>query len=178
MDLAKLLDSSMNNALSISDDVITALSDSTLVDALMGAGGFFATAKEFIANLKSLTTGGQVAPGYTAPVATTTGDDVFIPASGGNVISGAFGSFELNPKDDILAMPNARDAISNQDAPNARDAISNQGSITNNITTQGGTDTAALIAALQAMSFHVTNTFDGDKIQSQLTIRQGQRLNA
>jgi len=28
------------------------------------------------------------------------------------------------------------------------------------------------------MSFHVTNTFDGDKIQSQLTIRQGQRLNA
>ena len=109
--------------------------------------------------------GGQVAPGYTGPVSDVK-NDVFIPASGGNVISGAFGSFELNPKDDILAMPNARDAISNQ------------GSTTSNITTQGGTDTAALIAALQAMSFHVTNTFDGDKIQSQLTIRQGQRLNA
>jgi hypothetical protein len=168
MDLAKLLDSSMNNALSISDDVITALNKSTIVDALMGAGGFFATTKAFFETLKNLNAGGQVAPGYTGPVATTstTVNDVFIPASGGNVISGAFGSFELNPKDDILAMPNARDAISNQ------------GSTTTNNTTPGGTDTAALIAALQAMSFHVTNTFDGDKIQSQLTIRQGQRLNA
>jgi len=180
MDLADKLDSSMNNALSISDDVIKALKDSTIVDALMGAGGFFATTKEFFNNLKTLGAGGQVAPGYTGPVATTTptGNDVFIPASGGNVISGAFGSFELNPKDDILAMPNARDAISNQDTPTARETAPNQGSVTNNITTQGGTDTAALIAALQAMSFHVTNTFDGDKIQSQLTIRQGQRLNA
>lgn len=165
MELATLMDSSMNSALGMSDKVITALNDSTLVDALMGAGGFFATAKEFIANLKSLTDGGKIARGYTATDVDVKGD-VFIPASGGNVISGAFGSFELNPKDDILAMPNARDAISNQ------------GSTTSNITTQGGTDTAALIAALQAMSFHVTNTFDGDKIQSQLTIRQGQRLNA
>ena len=114
--------------------------------------------------------------------------DIFIPAGDNNVITGPLGSFSLDPKDDIIAMPNVRDAISNQGAPNAkddilampnaRDAISNQGTITNNITTQGGTDTAALIAALQGMSFHVTNTFDGDKIQSQLTIRQGQRLNA
>ena len=165
MDLADKLDASMTGALSISDKVITALNKSTIVDALMGAGGFFTTAQAFFDNLKNLSAGGQVAPGYTGPVSDVK-NDVFIPASGGNVISGAFGSFELNPKDDILAMPNARDAISNQ------------GSTTSNITTQGGTDTAALIAALQAMSFHVTNTFDGDKIQSQLTIRQGQRLNA
>ena len=165
MDLADKLDASMTGALSISDKVITALNKSTIVDALMGAGGFFTTAQAFFDNLSKLSAGGQVAPGYTGPVSDVK-HDVFIPASGGNVISGAFGSFELNPKDDILAMPNARDAISNQ------------GSTTSNITTQGGTDTAALIAALQAMSFHVTNTFDGDKIQSQLTIRQGQRLNA
>lgn len=165
MELATLMDFSMNSALGMSDKVITALNDSTLVDALTGAGGFFATAKEFIDNLKSLGAGGKIARGYTA-TDLKDGEDIFIPASGGNVISGAFGSFELNPKDDILAMPNARDAISNQ------------GSTTSNITTQGGTDTAALVAALQAMSFHVTNTFDGDKIQSQLTIRQGQRLNA
>ena len=62
--------------------------------------------------------------------------------------------------------------------PNAKEALANQGSTTPNNTTPSGTDTAALIAALQGMSFHVTNTFDGDKIQSQLTIRQGQRLNA
>jgi len=165
MDLATLMDSSMNNAMGMSDKVITALNKSTIVDALMGAGGFFTTAKEFFDNLKTLGVGGKIARGYTSTEVVDK-DDVFIPASGGNVISGAFGSFELNPKDDILAMPNARDAISNQ------------GSTTSNITTQGGTDTAALIAALQAMSFHVTNTFDGDKIQSQLTIRQGQRLNA
>ena len=93
-------------------------------------------------------------------------EDIFIPAGGNNVITGPLGSFSLDPKDDIIAMPNARDAISNQS------------STTPNNTTPGGTDTAALIAALQGMSFHVTNTFDGDKIQSQLTIRQGQRLNA
>jgi hypothetical protein len=52
--------------------------------------------------------------------------------------------------------------------PNARSAVASK----------RGSDTAAIVAALQAMSFHVTNIFDGDKIQSQLTIRQGQRLNA
>lgn len=92
--------------------------------------------------------------------------DIFIPAGDNNVITGPLGSFSLDPKDDILAMPNAREALANQ------------GSTTPNNTTPSGTDTAALIAALQGMSFHVTNTFDGDKIQSQLTIRQGQRLNA
>ena len=83
-----------------------------------------------------------------------------------NVVSGPLGSFELDPKDDILAMPNARDALANNSATTYASAPA------------GGSDTAALIAALQGMSFHVTNTFDGDKIQSQLTIRQGQRLNA
>jgi hypothetical protein len=44
-------------------------------------------------------------------------------------------------------------------------------------TAGGGSDASALIAALQGMSFHVTNVFDGDKIQSNLSIRQGQALN-
>ena len=82
-------------------------------------------------------------------------DDIFIPAGGSNVISGPLGSFELNPKDDIIAMPNARNALANK----------------------GGGDVNAIIAALNGMSFHVTNIFDGDKIQSSLQIRQGQRLN-
>ena len=140
-----------------------ALTDSSVIKALMGAGGFIATLEAFINGLKTTASEG---PGVVTPVATTTKGDVFIPANGGNVISGAFGSFELNPKDDILAMPNARDALANNSATTYESAPS------------GGTDTAALIAALQGMSFHVTNTFDGDKIQSQLTIRQGQRLNA
>jgi hypothetical protein len=159
--LADGLTKSMDSALKLSGQVVTALGDSTIVNALMGAGGFLNTLNAFKASFTTVPTEG---PGI-APVVSEK-KDVFIPATGGNVISGAFGSFELDPRDDILAMPNARDAISNQ------------GSTTSNITTQGGTDTAALIAALQAMSFHVTNTFDGDKIQSQLTIRQGQRLNA
>ena len=163
MKLAEGLTKSMDGALKLSGQVVTALGDSTIVKALMGAGGFLNSLKSFKDSFTTFPTAG---PGTTVGEETKDGNDVFIPASGGNVISGAFGSFELSPKDDILAMPNARDAISNQ------------GSTTSNITTQGGTDTAALIAALQAMSFHVTNTFDGDKIQSQLTIRQGQRLNA
>jgi hypothetical protein len=80
-------------------------------------------------------------------------EDIFIPAGGSNVISGPLGSFSLNPKDDIIAMPNARAALA------------------------GGSDASALIAALQNMTFHVTNVFNGDKIQSNLTIRKGQTLN-
>jgi hypothetical protein len=164
MKLAAGLSTSMDGALDLSKKVVTALGNSTIVSALFGATGFLESLQQFIGSFKTPPTAG---PGTTVGVENTEkGGDVFIPATGGNVISGAFGSFELDPRDDILAMPNARDAISNQ------------GSTTSNITTQGGTDTAALIAALQAMSFHVTNTFDGDKIQSQLTIRQGQRLNA
>jgi hypothetical protein len=82
-------------------------------------------------------------------------EDLFIPAGGANtVISGPFGSFTMHPGDDILAAPNIRNA-----------------------TAGGGSDTSAIIAALQGMSFHVTNVFDGDKIQSSLSIRQGQTLN-
>jgi hypothetical protein len=72
----------------------------------------------------------------------------------GTVISGPYGSFSMHPGDDILAAPNIRNA-----------------------TAGGGSDTSAIIAALQGMSFHVTNVFDGDKIQSSLSIRQGQTLN-
>jgi hypothetical protein len=85
-------------------------------------------------------------------VAAPARQDLFIPASaGGTVISGPFGAFTMNPGDDILAAPNIREA--------------------------GGSSTSALIAALSKMSFHVTNVFDGDKIKSQLEIRQGQTIN-
>ena len=167
MKLAAGLSTSMDGALKASTNLVAALDSSTLVEALMGVGGLIGTLQTFLTSLKAGGKGTTGGPGETVNLnKTDEAGDLFVPASGGNVISGAFGSFELDPRDDILAMPNARDAISNQ------------GSTTSNITTQGGTDTAALIAALQAMSFHVTNTFDGDKIQSQLTIRQGQRLNA
>ena len=80
--------------------------------------------------------------------------DVFIPASSGEtIVSGPFGAFSLDGRDDVLAAPNIRQA------------------------TAGGGDTSAVIAALKGMSFHVTNVFDGDKIRSSLQIRQGQQLN-
>jgi hypothetical protein len=80
--------------------------------------------------------------------------DVFIPASSGKtIVSGPFGAFSLDGRDDVLAAPNIRQA------------------------TTGGGDTSTVIAALKGMSFHVTNVFDGDKIRSSLQIRQGQQLN-
>ena len=78
--------------------------------------------------------------------------DLFIPANGSSIITGEYGSFTTTPGDDILAGPGIREA------------------------TNGGS-TAAVIAALSKMSFHVTNVFDGDKIKSSLEIRQGQTLN-
>jgi hypothetical protein len=78
--------------------------------------------------------------------------DLFIPSNGSSIISGEYGSFTTAPGDDILAAPGIREAA-------------------------GGAGTSALIAALSKMSFHVTNVFDGDKIKSQLEIRQGQTIN-
>jgi hypothetical protein len=78
--------------------------------------------------------------------------DLFIPSNGSSIISGEYGSFTTAPGDDILAAPGIREAA-------------------------GSGGTGALIAALSKMSFHVTNVFDGDKIKSQLEIRQGQTLN-
>lgn len=78
--------------------------------------------------------------------------DLFIPANGSSIITGEYGSFTTSPGDDILAGPGIREATS-------------------------GGNTAAVIAALSKMAFHVTNVFDGDKIKSSLEIRQGQTLN-
>jgi hypothetical protein len=122
-----------------------------MIKALMGAGGFFSAASEFITSLKTMKTD---VPGVTNTISTE--KDVFIPAGGASsVISGPKGSFALDPDDDIIAMPNARNALANR----------------------GGGDTSGVIAALKGMSFHVTNVFDGDKIRSSLQIRQGQQLN-
>ena len=151
--LANLVDSSMDNALAISTTVVDGLNNSTVIQKLIGAGGFFTTISGFI---DSLSNPADAGPGVQNVAPGTSVKDVFIPAGGpNNIISGPKGSFSLDPDDDIIAMPNARAAIANK----------------------GGGDSAAIIAALQAMSFHVTNIFDGDKIQSRLSIRQGQQLN-
>jgi hypothetical protein len=152
--LATLMDSSMKNAMTISKDVITALNDSTILKQLMGAGGFVSTLAAFIEQIKAGPK--TVGPGVTTTETAVAKSDVFIPAGGASsIISGPKGSFSLDPDDDIIAMPNARNALANR----------------------GGGDTAAVIAALKGMAFHVTNVFDGDKIRSSLQIRQGQQLN-
>jgi hypothetical protein len=122
-----------------------------VIEKLIGAGGFFSTVTDFINTIKNIPNTGA-GPGYQVDRK----QDVFIPAGGANtIISGPKGSFSLDPDDDIIAMPNARAALANR----------------------GGTDVTAIVDALKGMSFHVTNVFDGDKIQSRLSIRQGQRLN-
>ena len=151
-DLAAKMDASMKDAIGLADKVTTALNDSTMLKALMGAGGFFSAASDFITSLKTMKTD---VPGVVTTT-TTAEQDIFIPGAGtGNIVRGPKGSFALDPDDDIIAMPNARNALANR----------------------GGGDTSAVIAALKGMSFHVTNVFDGDKIRSSLQIRQGQQLN-
>ena len=151
MNLAAKMNESMTNAAGLAESVVKALNDSTTLKALMGAGGFLTTLQTFIESLK---TGKTDVPGVTNTAKSVT--DVFIPAGGASsVITGPKGSFSLDPDDDIIGMPNARNALANK----------------------GGGDTAAVIAALKGMSFHVTNVFDGDKIRSSLQIRQGQQLN-
>ena len=152
MELANKMDKSMTSAVGLADKVTTALTNSTFLNALMGAGGFFSAASDFIESLKTMKT---EVPGVTTTEAVAK-SDVFIPAGGSSsIISGPKGSFSLDPDDDIIAMPNARNALANR----------------------GVGDTAAVIAALKGMAFHVTNVFDGDKIRSSLQIRQGQQLN-
>jgi hypothetical protein len=89
----------------------------------------------------------------------TSKDDVFIPSSAGTVVSGPFGSFALNAKDDILAMPGIGKAVGNGGG--------------------GGGESigTAVAAALKGMSFHVTNVFDGKKIRSSLQILEQSTLN-
>jgi hypothetical protein len=127
--------------------IISKTADNPVIQAAFAGGSTLGFAKS---GYETITSGkGQEMPKDERK------DDLFIPAGGsGTVISGPYGSFAMNPGDDILAMPNIRQA-----------------------TAGGGSDASALIAALQGMSFHVTNVFDGDKIQSNLSIRQGQTLN-
>lgn len=93
------------------------------------------------------------------PLSTTPKQDVFIPASAGTVVSGPFGSFALDSRDDVLAMPGIRDAVGSG------------GNVS------GESIGSAVAAALKGMSFHVTNVFDGQKIRSSLQILDNSVMN-
>lgn len=130
--------------------IADALDNSTFVTTMVGAMKTYQT----VSGVGEVIKGGNVdsSQALGQPITATSKNDLFIPASSGDtMISGPFGAFTMNPGDDILAAPNIREAA--------------------------GGGTAALVAALSKMSFHVTNVFDGDKINSSLTIRQGQTLN-
>ena len=148
LDISKEASEAQTKALDGAGKIVDALSKSDFIKTLQAGYLAYQTADAFISGVSGGTT--------QATVSNTLGEtknDLFIPANGGNtVISGPFGAFTMNPGDDILAAPNIREAA-------------------------GGGGTGALIAALSKMSFHVTNVFDGDKIKSQLEIRQGQTLN-
>jgi hypothetical protein len=147
-DLATKAMSIQQSGMSAAASIADSLKKSNLDNMLVA----FKKTYDTLSELWNVVSGG----GATNSASTTTTQprsDLFIPANSGNtVISGPFGAFTMNPGDDILAAPNIREAA-------------------------GGGGTGALIAALSKMSFHVTNVFDGDKIKSQLEIRQGQTLN-
>jgi hypothetical protein len=142
-------------ALNNADKLASTFTNNKFMDFVFGAGGFAKTLKDaydYVSTGKI--EGAKEALGESTGI--TAEKDIFIPGSGtGNIVRGPKGSFALDPDDDIIAMPNARQALANR----------------------GGGDTSAVIAALKGMSFHVTNVFDGDKIRSSLQIRQGQQLN-
>jgi hypothetical protein len=152
--LATLSTEMQTTALANAADLTKIFSDSDFMKYVFGAGGLAKTLSDAFEALRSGNFGSPEAVGESR--SDKPAGDIFIPASGANtIISGPKGSFSLDPDDDIIAMPNARAALANR----------------------GGTDTTAIVEALKGMSFHVTNIFDGDKIQSRLSIRQGQRLN-
>jgi hypothetical protein len=149
LDISNAASAAQTKALDGAGTIINALSKSDFIQTLQAGYLAYKTADAFISGVAGSKTPAAVSNtlGETKP-----GNDLFIPSNGGNtVISGPFGAFTMNPGDDILAAPNIREAA--------------------------GGSTGALIAALSKMSFHVTNVFDGDKIKSQLEIRQGQTLN-
>lgn len=140
-------------ALSSADKLASALKESDVFKVMYGAKSFVDLFKNAQKNLETGGSMGSIGYDDTKPTG-----DLFIPAaSGGTVVSGPFGSFALDERDDVLAAPNIRNA------------------------TTGGSNTtaiaAAIVSALQGMSFHVSNVFDGDKIQSALQIRRGQAMN-
>jgi hypothetical protein len=146
------------NSLGAADAFVDALKDSAVFKAIMGTMGVVSATTGAYKDLTTPSTGNSMITPEKA-------GDIFIPAGGSNVISGPLGSFSLDPKDDIIAMPNARAAIASG------------GSDSSALIAALQSDSSALIAALQNMTFHVTNVFNGDKIQSNLTIRKGQTLN-
>jgi len=146
-------------ALKNAGTLASTLKDSDIYKTLFAGGGVLGIFKDFADMIKSgkITYTAGAAGGGGAPIK----DDLFIPAGGGNtVVSGPFGAFTLNERDDVLAAPGIRDAV----------AAGGGGS-------NGTAIAAAIVSALQGMSFHVNNVFDGDKIQSSLQIRRGQSMN-
>lgn len=149
-EIAKTAMDAQTAALSNAERISKALGDSRFLNTIMASMKTY----DSVVKMYNVIKGGNVAGAEDALGAQTPpkAGDLFIPASSGDtVISGPFGAFTMHPGDDILAAPNIREAA--------------------------GGGTAALVAALSKMSFHVTNVFDGDKINSSLTIRQGQTLN-
>lgn len=154
-DLADNANKSSQLILNASNALVTALGDSAITKGAYAAGSIIKTVGDFIDLIKK--GGGGTDYGSSLGESKSAGD-LFIPAGGANtVVSGPFGSFALDSRDDVLAAPNIRGA------------------------TGGGADAGAIASAvasaLQGMSFQVTNVFDGDKIASRLQIRKGQAMN-
>lgn len=125
---------------------------STAVGA-MNVGTIIVDTLKFATDISNLTSAKQ---SQNLPLGTLQqSDDLFIPATSGNIISGPLGSFALNPKDDILAAPNIRNTVNGDSSGVA----------------------SAVVSALKGMSFHVTNVFDGQKVKSSLTILDQSTLN-
>jgi hypothetical protein len=139
-----------------SEKLVTAIGNDNMMKYLYGAGSVVKSFTDIYALLKGGSTGDT---NFDAALGENKKSDVFIPAGGDStVVSGPFGSFTLDKRDDVLAAPDIRDAV----------------------TGGGGNATAiasAIVSALQGMSFHVNNVFDGDKIASSLQIRRGQNMN-
>jgi hypothetical protein len=184
-DLANNANKYSQQMIDASNSLVSALASSDLAKSAYAAGSIVKTVKDFFDVIQK---GGEGSNNATALGDTKSGSDLFIPAGGANtVVSGPFGSFALDSRDDVLAAPNIREATNTRDdvlaASTIRGATDDVANVlaAPTIDVNSGIDAkaiaSAVASALQGMSFQVTNVFDGDKIASRLQIRKGQAMN-
>ena len=148
-----------------------AISMGSTLDAAIGAAVVYSGLADLIDNVKNTLKSGNVeneqinAAGTTGTVPVK---DFFASAASGTTISGNFGSFLLDSRDDILAAPGIDEMVGG--SRNTAQATSTSNADITKLA-------SAVVSAIKSLSINVENKFDGEKIATYLEIREQSRLN-
>ena len=144
---------------------------STELNALIGLNVAITTLSDILTNFGTSMTGFTDSLERTN-AAGTTGTvpvkDFFASAASGTTISGNFGSFLLDSRDDILAAPGIDEMVGG--SRNTAQATSTSNADITKLA-------SAVVSAIKSLSINVENKFDGEKIATYLEIREQSRLN-